>query len=174
MAAAVGGVAVVLTVVMAVVMMAVLPALAMHEADHRFAVEGYVCGPDGQPVEDLKVVVKDTRVSLAKTAYTDSDGYYRTVLHFHNDNLGDPLVIFAGEREQKAKVEFDPEDTESERSIKVNFGEGCEALAGDIEPWVLYSAGATGVALAAYCGARAIRKRGRAARGKGKKKRKER
>jgi hypothetical protein len=49
------------------------PAHAEHEVDHRFIVEGYVCDGDGQSMANQEVMVKDTRIPLGKTTYTDSD-----------------------------------------------------------------------------------------------------
>ena len=143
------------------------PAIATHETDHRFTVEGFVCGPNGQPVADEKVIVKDTRASITEAAYTDSYGYYKAVLHLHNDNVGDPLLIKVQDTEQQAKVQFDPKDRTSERAITVNFGAGCEG-AGGPGLWVYYGAGIVAAVFAAYAGARIIRGRRRAS-GKGAK-----
>ncbi len=143
------------------------PVVATHEADHRYTVEGFVCGSDGRPVGELKVVVKDTRASISKAAYTDGYGYYQAVLHLHNDNVGDPLLITAGDRQQHAKVRFDPKDQSTERALQVNFGEGCEHLAA-VPSWIYYGAGIAGAAVVAYFGARVVRKRRRASRRRGK------
>ena len=144
------------------------PAVAMHETDHRFTVEGFVCGPDGQPIQDEKVVVKDTRVSVATPAYTDSDGYYKAVLHLHDDNVGDPLLVSVLDQEQRATAEFDPKDRRTERSLTVNFGAGCETAGLGPPRWLYYGAGITAAGIAVYAGARVIRKRRRSARGRGK------
>lgn len=137
------------------------PVVATHEVDHRFTVEGFVCGEGGQPVVDQKVIVKDTRVSLVETAYTDSYGYYKAILHLHDDNLGDPVLIIVGDREQKTTVRFDPEDRSSERGTRVDFGAGC-AVERETPAWVFYGTGAIVLLLAAYAGARTIRKRRKA------------
>ncbi len=102
-------------------------AQATHEADHRFMVEGYVCGQDGKGLPNTDVLVKDTRISYGQVVRTDGDGYYKAMFHLHNDNLGDPLLVEARGEQQNLKVEFDPKDLESERKIQVNFGTGCEA-----------------------------------------------
>lgn len=102
-------------------------AQATHEADHRFMVEGYVCGQDGKGLSNTDVLVKDTKVSYGQVVRTDGDGYYKAMFHLHNDNLGDPLLVEARGEQQNLKVEFDPKDLESERKIRVNFGNGCEA-----------------------------------------------
>ncbi len=144
------------------------PVVATHETDHRFTVEGVVCGPDGEPIDGEKVVVKDTRVSIATTAYTDGDGYYKAVLHLHNDNVGDPLLVLVLSQEQRARVDFDPEDRRTERRLTVNFGTGCEALGSWPPPWVFYGAGVTAAGIAVYAGARVLRHRRRNAKQRGK------
>jgi hypothetical protein len=110
---------------------------ATHEADHRFTVEGFVCGKDGKPNAQVEVLVKDTRVTVGQTVRTDGDGYYKVTLHLHNDNLGDPLLVEAGAEQKQYKVQFDPGDLETERRLQVNFGNGCEQALGPPR-WLLY------------------------------------
>ena len=98
---------------------------ATHEADHRFTVEGFVCGADGKGSANIDVLVKDTKISYGQIVKTDGDGYYKAAFHLHNDNLGDPLLIEANGQQQQQKVSFDPKDLEAERIIQVNFGTGC-------------------------------------------------
>jgi len=143
-------------------------AVAMHEADHRFTVEGSVCGPDGQPVADAQVFVKDQRDQRVSgtTVYTDRRGRYRAVLHLHNDNRGDPILVTAGDKEQRITAQFDAKDHETERKAVVHFGTGCES-AGGLEPW-MYGVGIGALAVAVFAGTRLMRKRRRAQlRGKG-------
>ena len=99
--------------------------MALHEIDHRFTVEGRVCGDDGQGLEGVKVVVKDARVSVGASGTTDEEGSYKVILHLHNDNQGDPLLIKALDWEKKAKVDIDAQDIETERVITVNLGGDC-------------------------------------------------
>ncbi|CUS38318.1 hypothetical protein [Candidatus Nitrospira nitrificans] len=115
-------------------------ASATHEADHRFMVEGYVCGPDGKGLSNTEVLVKDTRISYGQVVRTDGDGYYKAMFHLHNDNLGDPLLVEARGEQQNFKVEFDPKDLESDRKIRVNFGTGCDA--GGPPSWIWWGGGA--------------------------------
>lgn len=127
---------------------------AMHEVDHRFTVEGHVCGVDGRPVPETKVMVKDTRVSIGTAVFTDSHGYYKAVLHLHNDNRGDPILVAAMEQEQTVKAQFEPADVKSERQVTVNIGSGCAAQQEESSRWVYYGAGIglAGVAVAAGIG----------------------
>jgi hypothetical protein len=124
----------------------VLPsvATATHEADHRFMVEGYVCGADGKPAADIDVLVKDTKVSYGQIVKTDGYGYYKATFHLHNDNLGDPLLVEARGEQQNHKIEFDPKDLEAERKLRVNFGTGCDASSPPA--WFWWGGGAIAVA----------------------------
>lgn len=132
--------------------------MATHEADHRFSVEGFVCGPDSRPLVEEKVVVKDTRAGIGKAVYTDHNGYYKVTLHLHNDNLRDPLRITVEKESQEARVAFDPKDTESERIIRVNFGKGCAVEPAGPLRWVLYGAGVLVVVGAWIVGLQAMKK----------------
>ena len=145
-------------------------AMAEHEADHRFTVEGSACGADGAPMSGVEVVAKDARISVLRTTLTDERGYYKVTLHLHNDNKGDPIVVYVKDKEGKIQQEqqitaqFDPKDVHTERKTTVNFGSGCEALSDEPPPWVYYGAGLAVLAGGAWAGARLIRSRKRQAR----------
>ena len=144
---------------------AVMPsAHAEHEVDHRFIVEGYVCGGDGRPMANQEVMVKDTRISLGKTTYTDSDGFYSITLHLHNENQGDPILVAAGDREQRLTAKFDAKDMKAERRMNVHFGAGCEGAHSGSGRWVYYSVGLGLAGVAVFAGAKMIRKQRRPAR----------
>lgn len=100
---------------------------ALHEVDHRFTVEGWVCGSDGRGVERAEVSVKDTRADVAGTGTTDGHGYFKVLLHLHNENQDDPLSVQSGEYESTGRVELDPHDSKTERVITVNLGNACLA-----------------------------------------------
>lgn len=153
-------------------MMTVTPlAQAEHEVDHRFIVEGYVCGGDGKSMANQEVMVKDTRIPLGKTTYTDSDGFYSVTLHLHNDNQGDPILVAAGDREQRLTAKFDPKDMKAERKMIVNIGAGCEGTHSGSGRWVYYGLGLGLAGVAVFAGARMIRKQRRPVkRGKGQRK----
>lgn len=142
-------------------------AVAEHEVDHRFTVEGSACGADGAPVSGVEVVVKDARVSVLRTTLTDDRGYYKVTLHLHNDNKGDPIVVYLKDKEGKIQQEqhitaqFDPKDLHTERKTTVNFGSGCESLANDPPAWLYYGAGGVVLAGGAWAWAKLLRKRAR-------------
>ena len=133
---------------------------ASHAADHRFTVEGFVCDKDGRPSTKVDVLVKDTRVTVGQTVATDDDGYYKVTLHLHNDNVGDPLLVEAGAEQRNHKIQFDPNDLETERKLRVDFGSGC---ARDLGPptWLFYGLGVTAVAIVGWIGLKISRKRKR-------------
>lgn len=133
---------------------------ASHAADHRFTVEGFVCGKDGRPGTKVEVLVKDTRITVGQTVETDGDGYYKVTLHLHNDNVGDPLLVEAGGEQKNYKIQFDPNDLETERKLRVDFGSGCERDLGPPQ-WLLYGLGIAAVAIVGWIGLKISRKRER-------------
>ena len=131
---------------------------ASHAADHRFTVEGFVCGKDGRPGANVEVLVKDTRITVGQTVTTDGDGYYKVTLHLHNDNVGDPLLVEVGGEQKNYKIQFDPNDLETERKLRVDFGSGCERDLGPPQ-WLLYGLGIAAVAIVGWIGLKISRKR---------------
>lgn len=118
-------------------------AQAMHEADHRFTVSGYVRDEQGKPLEESKVRVVDTRIGLGETAFTDNHGYYEVVLHLHNDNLGDEIRVEALGETKTLTATFDPEDRTTERKVQLDFGAlPPEGTGGDSAVLWAYAAGA--------------------------------
>jgi hypothetical protein len=130
---------------------------ATHEADHRFTVEGFVCGADGKSSANVDVLVKDTKISYGQIVKTDGDGHYKASFHLHNDNLGDPLLIEANGQQQQQKVSFDPKDLEAERIIQVNFGTGCTRDRNGVPLWVYLGAGVAAAAVGGFIGLKLIR-----------------
>ena len=141
---------------------------AHHQPDHRFTVEGFVCGVDGKGSVDVDVMVKDTRVPYGQYVKTDGDGYYKALFHLHNENLGDPLLIEAGGEQKEDKVRFNPNDLETERIIQVNFGSGCAHDVKSSPVWVYAGLGAGGLAIGGFVGVKVIRSWKRQGRKRGK------
>jgi hypothetical protein len=148
---------------------------ATHEADHRFTVEGFVCGADGKGIANADVLVKDTKISYGQVVKTDGDGYYRATFHLHNENLGDPLLVETKGEQQNHKVQFDPKDLESERKVQIHFGTGCVRDVSSPPAWLWWGLGGTAAVIAGAVGVkrivRAQRKQGQK-RGKAQGKRK--
>jgi hypothetical protein len=129
---------------------------ATHEADHRFTVEGFVCGTDGKAIASTDVLVKDTKISYGQVVKTDGDGYYKATFHLHNENLGDPLLVEARGEQQNHKVQFDPKDLESERKVQIHFGTGCVRDVNSPPVWLWWGLGGTAVVVAGAVGMRRI------------------
>jgi len=98
------------------------PVWATHDTQHRYTVFGYIRDEQGKPLQDVRVIVADTRLDEGGTAFTDEKGYYELLLHLHNDNLGDEIVIKARDKEKRIKANFDPQDRVTERRAEVDFG----------------------------------------------------
>lgn len=142
--------------------------LATHEADHRFTVEGFVCGADGDGVPGTDVLVKDTKISYGQVVKTESDGYYKATFHLHNDNLGDPLLVEAKGEQQNHKIQFDPKDLESERKIQVNFGSGCIDDVKGSPAWLWWGLGGVAAVAAGAVGLKMVRAQRKKERKRGK------
>ena len=97
-------------------------AWAMHDADHRFTVTGYVKDDSGNPVPDARVIISATRLGEGTTAFTDRRGYYEATLHLHNKDLGESITVTTGGETQEITARFNPQDTTKERTVEVNFG----------------------------------------------------
>lgn len=112
---------------------------AMHATDHRFTVWGHVADEGGRPLSGVKVTVRDARLPDAVTTLTHRDGSYEAVLHLHNDNVGDEVVVAAGDRIQRIRATFNPSDVHTERKTEVNFGSAIQgqSAAGEWWPWAL-------------------------------------
>lgn len=153
-------------------------AWATHETDHRFTISGSVRDKDGKPIGDVKVHARDLRDQTIDpvTSYADGSGFYKLILHLHNQNAGDPIQISVKDERsgldevKKIRAEFDPADRHAERQAKVDFGPESEKPAGgsggvvgteDASKLWLYGVG--GVLVAAAIGVAVARARHRRA-----------
>ena len=94
---------------------------AMHEADHRYMVSGYVRDEQGNGKPNVAVTVEH-KGGQKEQIKSGSSGYYEVVLHLHNDNLGDEIIVAAGAEVKRVTVTFDPKDGHTDRSSRVDFG----------------------------------------------------
>ena len=165
------------------------PAWATHEMDHRFSISGYVRDKDGKPVGDVKVLARDLRDQKIDpvTSYADGSGFYKLVLHLHNQNAGDPIQVSVKDERvgldevKKVRAEFDPVDRHSERQVKVDFGPetdkpvgGSGGVVGTEDASKLWLYGVGGVLVAAAIGLVVLRARHRQAAAPGKRRGKKR
>ena len=56
------------------------------------------------------------------TAFTDRNGEYEALLHLHNNDLGDEIIVTALDRRKSIRAEFDPNDKVTVRKARVDFG----------------------------------------------------
>jgi hypothetical protein len=98
------------------------PVFATHEMDHRFIVYGTVHDDRGNPVADAKVIVVDPRLDQGMTAFTDSNGDFEALLHLHNTDLGDEIIVTALDQKKTIRAEFDPNNMVAVRKARVDFG----------------------------------------------------
>jgi hypothetical protein len=98
------------------------PVLATHEADHRFIVSGTVRDEAGNPVADARVIVVDPRLDEGMTAFTDRNGDFEALLHLHNTDLGNEIIVTAQDQKKTIRAEFDPNDKVTVRKARVDFG----------------------------------------------------
>ncbi len=129
-------------------LLAVPPATAEHEADHRFQVHGRVLHPDGSGVCNAPVVayVAEYPAGTDKNRSTRADGggAYSIQLHVHSDEVGLPVTVYVPGAGVSAmtSMDFDPLDTETLRRKQVDlvvaadFTPECPNLLLDIGLWV--------------------------------------
>ena len=120
------------------------PAIAEHEADHRYHVRGFVLDENDKAIAGEAVVISSAGTLLA-SGETDWTGYYSLHLHLHNEDLGRRLQVSAGGARGEIEVSFDPRDRTTARVHEVNFvgGRLVEGSLGRwrIPPWAYVLAG---------------------------------
>jgi hypothetical protein len=123
-----------------------LPVWAEHEPYHRFTVEGYVKDASGNPIPGQLVTIQVPTTGQFASGETREDGLYRILLHLHDEDLGAPLLIRAGEATFEVEARFDPQDHRTERILRVDFvgdrGAVVEGRAGvnPLTPWLFRGA----------------------------------
>ncbi len=118
---------------------------ALHKVDHRYVIAGYVRDAQGVPQPDLLVTIEHKEGKHKEKVKTDSSGYYEKMLHLHNANVGEELIVTAGSEVKRHKIAFDPKDVTSSRRGQVDFG----APAAEGSPALLYGSIAGGVVVVA-------------------------
>jgi len=106
--------------------MALLPlanAMAEHEADHRYQVQGFVLDENEKAIPGREVAISADGELLARGT-TDSSGYYSLHLHLHNEDRGRLLSLRAGPDRAEIRVSFDPEDQHTARVHTANLVAG--------------------------------------------------
>jgi hypothetical protein len=112
---------------------------ATHETDHRFTVSGYVRDKGGRPAADVRVAVRDLRDQKIEpvSTFTDAKGFYKALLHLHNDNAGDPIQVSARDEKtgldetRQIRAEFNPRDRQTDRQGQADLGPVPASESGD-------------------------------------------
>jgi LPXTG-motif cell wall-anchored protein len=94
---------------------------AMHEADHRYLVFGYVRDGQGESRGNIQVSLEH-KAGQKYTVKTNGSGYYETIFHLHDDNLGDEVVVTVSAETKRHTIAFDLKDKHSARKGQVDFG----------------------------------------------------
>jgi hypothetical protein len=94
---------------------------AEHEVFHRYVILGYVKDGKGAPLARVPVHVVRTKTGLAYNEPSDQDGFYVVIVHLHDEDLGDSLVVTAQGVSAKVTAAFNPKDETSERGTRLDF-----------------------------------------------------
>jgi hypothetical protein len=95
-------------------------AMAEHEADHRYQVQGFVLDGNDDAIAGRVVAISAGGELLARGT-TDSFGYYSLHLHLHDEDRGRLLNLRAGPDAVAIRVAFDPEDKHTARVHTANL-----------------------------------------------------
>jgi hypothetical protein len=96
------------------------PALAKHEADHRYNVKGFVLDENEQPLADSPVTIRSGNGVIGHQK-TNSQGYYNIQLHLHDNNLGKKLQVQTAVGEATIRVRFTPGNKATRRVHQANL-----------------------------------------------------
>jgi Carboxypeptidase regulatory-like domain len=96
------------------------PANATHLPDHRFLVLGFVTDAEGHPVAGARVVVTRVKTGYEYPTSSERDGFYLVILHLHDEDEGERLVIDAKGVKGEVRARFDTHDKKSERGTRVD------------------------------------------------------
>jgi hypothetical protein len=100
------------------------PAGATHAPDHRFIVLGYVIGEDGRGQGGVPVVITRVKTGFAHRVRTEGDGFYLLVVHLHDEDEGDRLLVRAGVASGEIVARYDVRDHKVERGTRVDVRAG--------------------------------------------------
>lgn len=108
------------------VFLTVLPVsalLAMHEANHRYDVAGYILDANDQPVSGTTVAGHVDGKPMG-SGRSDSDGYYRFTMHLHDSDAGRELRLKTADYQGNVRLIMTPGDASTLRLQHVNFIDG--------------------------------------------------
>ena len=105
------------------VFLTVLPVsalLAMHEANHRYDVAGYILSADDQAISGVTVAGHVDGKPMG-SGRSDTDGYYRFTMHLHDTDVGRELRLKTADYQGTVRLTMTPRDTRTLRLHHVNF-----------------------------------------------------
>jgi len=95
-------------------------ARATHLPDHRFLVLGYVKDAEGHAVARTRVVVTRLKTGYEYPTSTEKDGFYLVILHLHDEDEGERLLIDVKGMKVEVRAHFDTRDKKVERGTRVD------------------------------------------------------
>ncbi len=96
------------------------PALAKHEANHRYNVKGFVLDENEQPLADSAVTIRSGN-SVIGYQKTNSQGYYNIPLHLHDTDFGKKLQVRTAAGEATIRATFTPGNKATRRVHYANL-----------------------------------------------------
>lgn len=94
---------------------------ATHEVHHRYTVLGEVLFEDGTPLANETIHLTVKNGTPMGTINTDEKGRYRLVLHVHDKDVNKVFDMAVRNVRQTVRLEFNPEDHETERTQRLDF-----------------------------------------------------
>lgn len=136
--------------------------LAMHEADHRYDVAGYILSAENQAISGV-TVAGHVNGKLMGSGRSDADGYYRFTMHLHDSDVGRELRLKTADYQGTVRLSMTPGDKTTLRLQHVNFVggklvEGELPGRGRISSAVIVAGAATAILLVSFFATRHFRR----------------
>jgi len=143
-------------------LLAMFPAHADHEPDHRYEVEGYLLDANRQPLPGIGLSISSSGQILGSTS-SDSDGFYYLKLHLHDSSIGRKLVLNTADYSGTIIMTATAGDKTTRRLHYANFIAG-KLVEGKLEGlatarWMYYAGGALLIIIILAVVAQRIKKR---------------
>lgn len=97
------------------------PVEATHAVDHRYLVLGYVTDAKGKPLPRAVIRVVREKTGLSYAAEPDTEGFYVVVVHLHDEDLLDRLLVGAGTTTIRVEAQFERGNGTDPRGTRVDF-----------------------------------------------------
>ena len=98
---------------------------AIHQVDHRYVILGYVRDATGRPLPGKVVRVIRQKTGLILEGETDADGFYVVIVHLHDEDMLQALLVSVGPRVTvRLEARFNLFDSRTPRGTRVDFTDG--------------------------------------------------